>query len=76
MDHVAFRMPTFILHISIDLHKLLQDSTIAPNTFGGKPSRVMEVAVHMVLVLIVRILLSEQGGTYRTGEMLHVIFLV
>lgn len=53
MDHVTLWMPTLIAHISIDLYKLLQDRTPAPNALCRKSSRVMEMAVDVALVFVI-----------------------
>jgi hypothetical protein len=36
MNHVAFRMPMFINVVSIDLDKLLENSSLTANTFDCK----------------------------------------
>jgi hypothetical protein len=53
VDHITLRMPALILHVAIDFDKLLEDCTITPRALGGKPSRVMEVAIDIVLMLII-----------------------
>jgi hypothetical protein len=59
MDHIAFGMPTLILHVSIDLHVLLQNGTVAANAFRREAGRIMVMAINIVLVLVIRILLPE-----------------
>lgn len=63
IDHITFWVPTLISHIAIDLHKLLQDSTVASRTLGRKPRRIMEVAVDIPLMLIIRVLRTKQCRT-------------
>lgn len=52
MNHVAFGMPTFVLLVSVDLHKLLENGIRAANAFGSEPCRVMEVTVWKVIFLV------------------------
>jgi hypothetical protein len=69
-------MPTFILHIPIDLHKLFQYRTIATSTFRGKSRGIVEMAVDVAFVFIVRVLGTKQCRAEGTCEMLYMEFLV
>jgi len=69
-------MPTFVSHISIDLHELLQDGAIASCTFCCKSRRVVKMTIDVPLVLIVRVLRAKQCRTRRTSEMIDVKFLI
>lgn len=66
-------MPTFISHIAINFNKLLENSAGASNTLGCEPGRVVEVAIHVSLVLVVGVLRTEQGRTDGTREMLDMV---
>jgi hypothetical protein len=44
LNHVALRMPTLVLLVSVDLDKLLEDGDPATNTFRREPRAVVEVA--------------------------------
>jgi hypothetical protein len=76
MNHIAFRMPAFIFHVTIDLDELLENGTIAPRALCGEARRIMIMAIHIVLMLVVRILLAEYGRAHRASEMLHMELLV
>jgi len=69
-------MPAFILHVAIDLDKLLEDGTVASSTLGGEPSGVVEVAVNIILVFVVGILLAKYRGANRAREVFNMILLV
>ena len=53
VNHVAFWVPTFVAHVPINLHKLLQNGSIATCTLGGKACRVMIMAIYVIVVLII-----------------------
>ena len=76
VDHVTFWMPALISHITIYLHKLLENCAITTGALGRKSGGIMEVAVHIPVVFIIRILRTEQGGTKRACKMLHMELLV
>lgn len=76
VDHVALWMPTFISHVSINLHKLLQDRAVTACTLGRKTSGVVEMTVHIAVVLVIGVLRSEECRTYRACEVLNMEFLV
>ena len=46
-------MPTLILHIPIDLHKLLQNRTIATRTLGRESGRIMEMTIDVPFMFVV-----------------------
>ena len=64
IDHVAFRMPTLVSHVPVNLHELFEDRTIATRAFRRVSSRVVEVTVYISLVLVVRVLRAEEGGAH------------
>jgi hypothetical protein len=53
VDHVTLRVPALITHVSIDLHELLENGSIATCALGGKARRVMVMTVYVVVVLII-----------------------
>ena len=70
MNHVTLRMPTLVLHIPINLHKLLENRATAPDAFGGEARRIVEMTIDVPVVLVVGILLAEDGGTDGACEVL------
>ncbi len=76
MDHVALGMPTLVLHIAIDLHELLEDRAITPNALRREPSGIVKVAVNVAVVLIIRVLRTEESGANRARKMLDMKLLV
>ena len=69
-------MSTLVAHIPVDLDELLENRTIATCALGSEARRVVEVAVDLALVLIVRVVRSEHGRAYGAREVLDVILLV
>lgn len=63
-------MPAFFLEVAVDFDELLQDGTATSYAFRCKPRRVMEMAVHVAIMLVVRILRSKKRGAHGAGEML------
>ena len=59
VDHVAFWVPALVAHIAVDLHELLEDRGVAPDAFRREACAVVEVAVHVSGVLVVRVLRTE-----------------
>jgi hypothetical protein len=53
VNHVTLRVPTLVTHVSIDLHKLLENGSIATCALGGKARRVMVMTIYVVVVLVV-----------------------
>ena len=53
VDHVTLGVPMLILTIAIDLDELFENGGLASCTPGGVIDRVVIVAVHLVIVLIV-----------------------
>ena len=76
VNHITFRMPTLISVIPVYLYKLLQDSTIATGTFCSKPSRIMKMTIHIILMFVVRVLRAKNSRANRTREMLNMIFFI
>lgn len=65
-----------ILPIAKDLHKLLQYCSMATMTPLSKLSGIVEVAIHLALVFVVRVLRTKHRRTYRAGEMFNMILAV
>lgn len=63
-------MPAFVLPVSVNLHELLKNRSTTSNTFGGKPCGVMEMAIHVGIMLVVRVLGAKEGITKRASEVL------
>ena len=59
--HVALRMPTFIPHISVDFHELLQYSTAASSALGRKTRRIVKMTVYVIFMFVIRILRTKQS---------------
>ena len=76
VNHVAFWVPTFIPIVPIDLHELLEDRTVATGTLRCKARGIMEVAVHVIFMFVVRVLGSENRWADRTRKMLDMVFFV
>ena len=69
-------MPTLVPHVSVDLNELFQDRSAASGTLGGKPRRVVVMAVDIPIVFVIRVMRPKQSRAYRASEVLHVILLV
>ena len=69
-------MPTLISHIAIDLHELFQDSAVAACALRRVSRRVVEMAVDVSLMLVVRVLWTEQRWAHRTREVLDMELFV
>ncbi len=65
-----------ILTIAEDLDKLLQNRCMAPITPLSELCRVMVMAVHVPIVLVITILSAEDRWAHRTCEMINVIFML
>ena len=76
IDHVAFRMPTLVPHVPVDLHKLFEDCAVAACALGRISCGVVEMAVNVPFVLIVRVLRAEERGAHRAREVLDVELFV
>jgi len=76
VDHVTLRMPAFIFHIPINLHKLFEDGAMASRAFCREAGRVMKVAVDIAVVFIIRVLGTEQSRAEGASEMFDMKFLV
>jgi len=59
MDHITFWVPTFVAAIAIDLDELLEDRASAPNALCSKPGGIMEMAIDIPFVFIVRVLRTK-----------------
>ncbi len=56
-------MPALITQVPINLHELLQNGSIAAGALGGKTRRVMVMAIHVIIVLVIRVLGAKQRWT-------------
>jgi hypothetical protein len=74
MNHVAFRMPVLVLAVSKNLHKLLQNSSLTTAALLGELGRVMIMAIHVAVVLIVAVLGAKDGVAKRAGEVIDMVF--
>lgn len=52
-------MPTFVPHVAIDLHKLLEYGSVTAGALGSEACGVMIMAVYVTIVLIIGILRAE-----------------
>ena len=69
-------MPALPAHGPVNFYELLQNSGIAPRTFGGKACRVVITTIHIIVMFIIWILRPEERQADRAREMLNMIFLV
>lgn len=76
MDHVALGVPVLVLAIPEDLDKLLQDSCLAPAAPLGKLCRIMVMAVHLSVMLVVAVLGPKDRRTERAGKMIDMILVI
>jgi len=67
-------MPVLILAIAEDLDKLLENGSLAALAPLGKTGRVVIMAIHLAIVLIVAVLCSKHCGTQRAGKVINVVF--
>lgn len=65
-----------ILAVAKYLNKLFENGSMAAMAPLGKLRRVMEVAINLALVLVVRVLGTEDSWTYGACEMLDMVFAV
>lgn len=63
-----------ILTISKYLDELFQDCRLASITSLRESCRIMVVAVNLSIVLVITILRAENCWTYRTSEMVDMVF--
>ena len=54
-------MPAFVLHVPVDLDELFENRAVTANTLSGETRRVVKVTVNVVIMLVVRVLRSEEG---------------
>lgn len=66
-------MPVLIHSISENLHKLLKNGGLAPIALLRELGRVMKMAIHIALVLVVRVLCTEHSGAHGASEVLNVV---
>lgn len=66
----------FIVVVSVDLDKLLEDGDLTACASDSEAGGVMKVAVDGAVVLIIRVLRPKDGRTDGAGEMLDVKLLL
>ena len=76
MDHVALWVPALIAHVAVDLDKLLEDGARAAYALCREASRVVKVAVDVLVVLVVRVVWPKDGRADGAGKVLDVELLV
>ncbi len=54
-------MPCLFAHVPVDLDELLKDGRVASGAAVSEAGRVVEVAVYAILMLVIRVLWTEQG---------------
>ena len=59
VDHITFWVPALVAHIAVDLDELLEDRGVAADAFRRETRAVVEVAVDVARVLVVRVLGPE-----------------
>ena len=59
VDHVAFWMPTLVSHVAIYLDKLFEDGAGAAGAFCSEAGGVVEMAVYVAVVFVVRVLWAK-----------------
>ena len=69
-------MPALVAHIAVDLDELLEDRGVAADAFRRETRAVVEVAVDVSRVLVVRVLRAKNSRANRTREMLNMIFFI
>jgi hypothetical protein len=53
MNHVTLRVPALVAPGLIDFYELLQNRSLASRTFGGEASRVVIIAIYIIVVFII-----------------------
>ena len=76
VDHVTLRVPTLVPVVPVDLDELLEDGARAAGALGRESGGVVEVAVDVSVVLVVRVLRAEERGAHRAREVLDVELFV
>lgn len=69
-------MPALVTRVTIYLHELFENGATAPGAFRRKSSRIMEVAVNVAIVLVVRVLRTEEGRAKGASKVFDVKLLV
>jgi hypothetical protein len=69
-------MPALVPHVAVDLDKLLEDGSTAPSALCCETSRVVEMAVYIPLMLVIRVLGAKQSGTKGTCKVFYMKLLV
>jgi len=65
-----------VLALPEDLNELLQNSGVAPIATLCELCRIVVVAVHTSIMLVVTVLGTKDSWTHRTCEMIYVILAV
>jgi hypothetical protein len=68
-------MPVLISFWLVDFHELLEDGVLAATAPSCKLHGEMVVAVHVVVVFVVRVLWAKYSGTHAARKVVHVVFL-
>ena len=61
VHHIALGVPCLLAHVPVDLDELFKDGRVASGAAVSKAGRVVEVAIDAILVLVIRVLWTEQG---------------
>lgn len=69
-------MPALFLEVAVDFDELLQNGTATSYTLRCKTRRVVEVAVHVAIMLVVRILRPKKRSAHGACEMLDMELFV
>lgn len=65
----------FVHIVPIQFHKLLQNGCMTTGAFGGKLDRVVEVAIHIIVVFVIGILRPKDVATGMATKVFKVEFL-
>lgn len=76
VNHVTLWVPVFVLAVTINLDKLLQDRRPTSCTLDGVVERIVIVTVDLAIMFVIGVLGTKDCWAYRTCEVLNVIFVV
>lgn len=68
-------MPTLIAHVSVNLHKLLENRGTTTSTFCRKTGRIMEMTIYVAIVLVIRVLGAKKSRTQGACEVFYMKLL-
>ena len=66
----------FVYIVTVHLYELLEDGCLAPSAFDCEANGIVEVAIDLTGMLVVRILRPKNDRTDRAREVLHMKFHV